>query len=319
MKLLVSWMRELGTYVSREFHYTMRELLEEHGWRHVEPWVLSQDGASVRDRLLQSAGEIPEVILFWETYELFNAIQPALRDLGCRLALFADDLHSLWGQESRREGRVRAFTDCDLVLSSYGYAFDEFYPELRGRKRVTWAPHAASPDFVLPMNDRPEDAILLSGFIGSLYPLRMRVKALQEEGRCAVVRQEHPGYREGYDYQNDLRIGAGYARTIHRFRAAFTDALTFRYVVAKYFEIPATGALLVADGAVSGPLRELGFVENVHYVAVGEENLEERMRYVLDERNREEIDAMRQRGQQLVLNAHRTCDRARLIDRTCLM
>lgn len=317
MKLLVSWMRELGTYVSREFHYTMRDLVQMHGWRHVEPWTLSEHAASPKARLLELAGEVPEVILFWETYELFNALQPALRDLGCRLAVFADDLHLLWGHEDRKCAKLRAFSDSDIVLTPYAYVFDDFFPELSQRKTVIWIPHAASPDFVLPFNLQPENAILLSGFIGPLYPLRMRMQALQEEGRCAIVRHQHPGYSEGYDYQKDARVGGGYARTIHRFRAGFTDALTFRYVVAKHFEIPATGALLVADGIVREPLRELGFIENVHYVPVGAENLEEKIRYVLHRGNRAEIDEMRRRGQQIVLQSHRTCDRARLIDKTC--
>src|SRR5271154_6720654 len=98
MKLLVSWMRELGTYVSREFHYTMRDLLQVHGWRHMEPWVLAQHSSSPEQHLREALGEVPEVVLFWETYDLFNSVEPALRSLGCRLGLFADDLHMLWGQ-----------------------------------------------------------------------------------------------------------------------------------------------------------------------------------------------------------------------------
>ena len=285
MKLLVSWMRELGTYVSREFHYTMQELVRVHGWRHIEPWVLSQHAPAGTSRLRELLGEVPEVVLFWETYDLFNSVQPALRDLGCRLILFADDLHLLWGHESKRDAKLRAFSECDKVLTSYAYVFDELYPELRGRKTAVWIPHSASPDFVLPFNLRPENAILLSGFIGALYPLRTRMKELQQAGRYAIVRHEHPGYGEGYDYGSDARVGVGYARTIHRFKAGFTDALIYRYIVAKHFEIPATGALLVADGVVSEPLRQLGFIENVHYVPVSAENLEEKIQYVLAKRN----------------------------------
>jgi hypothetical protein len=88
-------------------------------------------------------------------------------------------------------------------------------------------------------------------------------------------------------------------------------------VVAKYFEIPATGALLLADDAVSGPLRELGFVEYKHYLPVSQENLEERIQYVLDESNHEELDEIRRNGQQLVWERHKTTDRARQISQEC--
>jgi hypothetical protein len=143
------------------------------------------------------------------------------------------------------------------------------------------------------------------------------MRELQREGRQAIVRHEHPGYGERFDHDNDPRVGAGYARTVHRFRAAFTDALKFRYVVAKYFEIPATGALLIADGSVGEALNRLGFVPNVHYVPVTFDNLEEKIQYILEDANRAEIDEIRRRGQQLVLSEHRTCHRARTIDEAC--
>jgi hypothetical protein len=66
MKLLVSRMRELGTYVSREFNYTMQGLLRVHGWRHVEPWISAQHAPSPRARFEELLGEVPEAVLFWE-------------------------------------------------------------------------------------------------------------------------------------------------------------------------------------------------------------------------------------------------------------
>jgi hypothetical protein len=88
-------------------------------------------------------------------------------------------------------------------------------------------------------------------------------------------------------------------------------------VVAKYFEIPATGALLFADDAVSGPLRELGFEEYRHYLPVSKETLEDRIEYALDERNHNELDEIRRNGQELVWQRHKTVDRARQINEEC--
>lgn len=311
-------MHSLSTYITREFYFIMQDLIRVHGWKQIEPPVLAQNPASAKATLLDLFGEAPEVILFWETYELCIDVMPAVVDLGCRACMFADDLHLLWGCESMRDAKLLGLSLCDPILSPYAYVFDEFFPELRGRKSVVWTPHSASPDFVLPFNERPENVILLSGAIGEpIYPLRCRMRDLEEAGRYPIVLQKHPGYREGYDYDHDPTIGVGYARNIHRCKAAFTDALTFRYVVAKHFEIPATGALLVADGIVSPQLEQLGFIENVHYIPVSAENLEERIVYVLDPGNSEEIDAIRRRGQELVLSVHKSSDRARLIDRAC--
>jgi hypothetical protein len=143
------------------------------------------------------------------------------------------------------------------------------------------------------------------------------MRELRQRNEYAIVERPHPGYSQRFDYNKDSRIGSGYATTINRFKAAFTDSLVFRYVVAKYFEIPATGALLVADNAVSEPLKQLGFTENIHYLPVSAENLEETIHYALDENNSTHIKAVRQQGQQLVLSSHRTRDRAKLIDSEC--
>jgi hypothetical protein len=314
MKLLVSWLGELSTYVTREFHFVMRDLIHIYGWRHVQPDVLSGDPASARAILVQRFGELPETILFWETYELCLALMPILRDVGCRGYLFADDLHLLWGKESMRDAKLLAFAGCDRILASYAYIFHEFYPELRGRSTPVWIPHSASPDFALPFNDHPENRILLSGAGGPHYPLRGRVKDLQEAGTYPIEHRHHPGYAEGYDYDGDSRVGVGYAKTIHRYKVGFTDASIFRYAVAKYFEIPATGSLLLAGDSVREPLAELGFIENVHYIPVCKEDLERKIEYVLDPNNDDEIHAIRRRGQELVLSRHRTRDRAKLID-----
>ena len=74
MKLLVSWMRELGGYVSREFYYIMQDLISVHGWRQMQPSAMPQCPGSVEECLLNEFGEIPDVVLFWEAYDLFKAI-----------------------------------------------------------------------------------------------------------------------------------------------------------------------------------------------------------------------------------------------------
>jgi len=183
---------------------------------------------------------------------------------------------------------------------------------------VIWVPHSASPDFMVPYNPRPENSVLLSGAVSRHYPLRAQLKRLHERGLYAVAYHPHPGYHCRYDYARAGDVGRGYAEKISRRRAAFTDSLSFNYVVAKYFEIPAAGALLLADDAVSGPLERLGFTAFRHYVPASSENLEERLRYVLDERNHAEVDAIRRRGQELVWARHKTSDRARQINEACV-
>lgn len=315
MKLIVSQLEAWKTYVSREFYCMITDLVSTYGWRHLEIDKLWESTGSVRDLLIDEFGEVPETIIFCEAYELLHAHAKDIYRLDSRKLLFADDLHC-WDEEMRQKKLV-SFALCDGILSTCGYAWGSFYPEFCGTKKVVWVPHSASPDFMLPFNPVAENSILLSGAISRHYPLRQEMKSLHARGNHYIAYHDHPGYFTGYDYENDQSIGSGYAKTINKYRAAFTDNLTFRYVVAKYFEIPATGALLLAENAVSGPLKELGFIENQHYLPVSKENLEDRIQYVLDEKNHEELDQIRRNGQALVWDKHKTTDRARQIDQEC--
>jgi hypothetical protein len=316
MKLIVSELGAWRGYVSREFYFVMTDLMANYGWKHIETSALWNHQGTIRDKLLEMFGEAPEVILFWEGYHLLKSRAYEILRLDCRKCLFADDVHWRWREEGQQ--KFLCYGMCDTILSTYAYAFHRFYPQLDGVKRVAWVPHAASPDFMLPRKDDPENAILLSGSIGRYYPLRERMKRFHEERPYAVSYHPHPGYSCGYDYDNDRNVGRGYAATIQNYRVGFTDSSRYNYVVAKYFEIPATGALLLADGAVAPQLKELGLVEYRHYVPVSSDDLEAKIEHVLDERNHAEMDEVRRRGQQLIRERHKTSDRARLIDEICL-
>lgn len=315
MKLIVSHLETLRTYVTREFYFITRELISKYDWKHIEISKLWNGPGTVTDNIVEEFGELPETIIFSQAYEFLQARAGDIQRLNCNKVFLADDLH-WWNQEMRQMKSI-SFALCDTVFATYAYTWAKFYPELAGMKQVVWIPHAASPDFMVPYNVRAENSIFLSGAISQHYPLRQQMMNLFAQQTYSIKSHRHPGYQVGYDYNSNPNIGRGYAEKINRYRVGFTDCLTFKYVVAKYFEIPATGALLLAEDAVKEPLKELGFIENINYVPVSKENLEEQVKYVLDEKNREELDQVRRRAQELVWERHTTSDRAKLIDETC--
>lgn len=313
MKLIVSELRALGAYVSREFHQVMTDLMTNYDWRQIETFELWNAGGSLKDRLLNRFGEVPNIILFWEGYEFLCAHLSQVSELASHRVIMADDLH--WWSEEMRLRKLIAFSSCHAILSTYAYGWARFFPELAESRRPKWVPHSASREFMLDYNPHPANSILLSGVIDRHYPLRQQLKQLQS---CyPIYHHGHPGYHCSYDHGTDPNVGRGYGAKINHHRIGFTDSAIYEYVVAKYFEIPATGALLLADDAVRGPLEELGFIQGVHYIAVSKENLDLQIRYVLDATNHEQLDEIRRRGQKLVWDRHKTSDRARQINHLC--
>ena len=76
----------------------------------------------------------------------------------------------------------------------------------------------------------------------------------------------------------------------------FTDALKFRYIVMKNFEIAATGSLLLTDKAVEKEMNELGFVDHETCIFCERETFLEKADWILDPRNREAIGIPRRTG-----------------------
>jgi hypothetical protein len=315
MKLIVSHLDALRTYVTRELYFIQHDLITNYGWRHIEAGYLWQRAGSLEYKLRSALGELPELIIFWEPYELVLRHAREMQGLKCRKFFFADDLH--WWNRRMREIKVIVFAVSDAILSPYVYRWSRMFPELT-RKRTIWVPHSASTDFMLPFNANAENSIFLSGAMNEAYPLRQRMLQLHRENSYAIKYHRHPGYYCGYDYGRDGRIGRGYAEKIQQCRVGFADSVfPFAYIVAKFFEIPATGALLLADDTVSEPLKKLGFVAGHHYVPVSQKNLEDQIKYVLSESNHDELDQIRRNGQALVHEQHKTSDRARFINAVC--
>jgi Glycosyl transferases group 1 len=315
VKLLIAELWAFQHYVSREFSYIMHELIHTYGWQLFEMAHLWKDARHLKDSIYAQCGTMPEVILFWSSEGLFNSRASEVFELPSHRCFFADDLH--WHHEKKHAQRYISFVLCDTIFATYGYQFEKFYPNLAKSRAIEWIPHAASPDFLLPLNEQAENRLFLSGAINGHYPLRQQVKALYDQQAYPIAYHQHPGYHCRYHYERDENVGSGYAAKIHHYRVGFTDASKYGYTVAKYFEIPATGALLLADDTVREPLQQLGFEAYVHYIPAAQHNLEQQIQYVLDEPCPPEIDRIRKQGQRFIRERHTTHHRAEQIDRVC--
>src|ERR1700752_1965099 len=107
MKLIVSHLEAVRTYVTRELYFIQHDLITNYGWRHIEADALWYGAGSLEYKLRIALGELPETIIFWEAYELVARYAREIQVLKCRKFFFADDLH--WWSRRMREIRVIVF------------------------------------------------------------------------------------------------------------------------------------------------------------------------------------------------------------------
>lgn len=116
------------------------------------------------------------------------------------------------------------------MLSTYAHKVPELYPELKHTIKVVSVPHSASPRFVVPLSEDPEEAILLSGSADSYwYPDRAAVKQRIDDSDARFSLLHHPGY----DSLDKAITGCAYADAVRGFFAAITCGSRLNYIVAK--------------------------------------------------------------------------------------
>ncbi len=215
--------------------------------------------------------------------------------------IIADDIHKEY--ERKKENYFEYF---DKIFVTYKTPFLNLYPHIDHFK-VVWYPHFFTPDYDLSFNIKPKNYVLLSGRLGLIYPLRKYLFKLSSgilKGKITYIK--HPN-SSNLDYDNiDRRtfIGPKYARAINDKLCGFVDCAKSNYVLAKYFEIPATGSLLLAEKPIGDKLEDLGFIDGENYISVNKENIIDKINYILDPNNRDEIDKIRKNGQIMVKEKH---------------
>jgi hypothetical protein len=320
------------------FAHLFRLLERIYGWTVFTP----PSPAAWREllaRSLAARGRAPDVVLFMEKLELaaefsrFRRSAEGAAFAATQVWVLLDDSH--WHGRSEAEAtahraaRAANLAEADVIVATYAYTLPKYYPAL-DPARVLWLPHAASPEFVRALNPRPRAAALLAGARSKWYPLRQQAAALAGR-RADLVLHAHPGpfpAQEGgalhaqglYATEPALRNKAArvLAREFNGHLACIADGLALRHTIAKLFEIPATGCLLVADDGLASSLAWLGFSPGVHYVPFNASTLERVLDAVLDPAHRAAVDEVRRNGQALVLTRHLIFHRAAALHEAAL-
>jgi len=182
------------------FAHLFRLLERMYGWVVFTP----PSPAAWREllaRSLAARGRAPDVVLFMEKLELvaefsrFRRSAEGAAFAATQVWVLLDDSHwhgrSEGEASAHRAARARNLGEADVIVATYAYTLPKYYPGL-DPARVLWLPHAASPEFVRPLNPRPRAAALLAGARSKWYPLRQQAAALAG-ARADIVLHAHPG------------------------------------------------------------------------------------------------------------------------------
>lgn len=193
----------------------------------------------------------------------------------------------------------------DHVLGTYTYLMS-----LANHPRMHWWPHCAIPryipDKVLSFTQR-RNKLLVPGTINHNYRLRHYLATTYANDLRVMV----PGTRSySLDTPGNVNTPQQWYAMLSQYRVVFCDAVQSdtmpmrRYIVAKCFEIPACGSVLMADACLEKELSELGFKANVHYLKVTRNTLSTLIAYITNPKHVLTLSRIAKRGRTLVMTRH---------------
>ena len=214
--------------------------------------------------------------------------------------IFIDDMHDSTEIKELKRLDIRFNKYFDLVLFTYNYCATKFFKCIEFDKSI-WFPHAFNTFFDVQYNDNPINKILISGSTGRTY--HMRAKFVEEQDNYPIHVLPHPGYKS----LDHSIIGQKYIDEINKYKIAFTCYSNSKlpYIVSKFFEIPGSGALLLAYVVdIKKELEELGFIDMENYISIHKKNFNERLEWLFDDKNHDEIERIRRNGFDLIHSQH---------------
>ena len=278
--------------------------LENIGWTSID---VSEINGKLSDFLLLKYNKLPEIIFFWDVDIVIIRNMGNILQHKWKKYIYIDDLHRCLNIKNFILPRF------DYIFCTCAYTFNKFYPIIEPEK-IIWYPHNINNKFFIEFNKHPQNKILLSGSTHPrVYPFRYFVYKLSKTNKYPINILE----QLSYVYPSHQYYGHEYIKYLNQYICCITCCSNSEtpYVVNKFFEIPASGSLLLAyDEYIKEPLKELGFIDGENYISATYDNITEKIAFITNPDNRILIDRIRLNGYNLVWNNHKLSDRIKIIE-----
>jgi FkbM family methyltransferase len=214
-----------------------------------------------------------------------------------------------------KEIRNKCIQNADIIISPYQYLFNtkeinNMYNNIN-LHNTFYIPYSAIDDFFqdIKLNNNPINKIFVSGAVSDLYPLRSFIcNNIAFKDYIEIL--THPSYN---NYQHNI-VNKLYYTKLNEYLCCFVDTLLYNYILLKVFEICSVGCLLLVEDTIENELNNLGFYDNINCILCNKNNLENKIKWILNAENRHSVDNIRKNGMELVRKNHTTKKRSETFD-----
>ena len=240
------------------------------------------------------SSDIDELFLFGMPYHNRPELIPGFLDLNknVKLILHTGDINC-HNNKVCLSNKLKVFKRCDVILSpSYEY-FLSNYPQFADKYVYLPASFDTHTQYTqLPFNNTPIMKCLLTGTISWAYPIRSFIS----ENKIKNIKRIEK--LDGY-------VGYKYAKLLNSYFCCVTSSGVSRVALSKFFEIPATGSLLLTD--TIDDMDRLGFIPDQHYVSITKKNVFSKIQHCLS--HPDQYEYIRREGMKFIIKNHSVINR----------
>lgn len=209
--------------------------------------------------------------------------------------------------------RITNCKNSNFIFSVYAYLFNNknIYKYYKFNKdKLFYIPYSVPGKFNCDFNLNPKNKLLISGYFDDKiipYSFRYYMSKLAQKNDFIDILKH-----KGYNNNNNIK-GINYINLLNSYLCCFTCCTDYKYIVLKHYEIIYSGALLLCSDKIKKELNELGFIDMKNCIFCNIKNVNEKLKYIFNPINRNEIDRIRLNGYILSKN-HITEKRAEEIN-----
>jgi len=302
---------DFGSNEDKHCNHHIRKILElliiKYNYQLLTIQELLQNRGELLSYFKERYSVVPDHIISYEGTSDFIDIIDELSTI-TNISFIVDDIHH---SNRIKSYRRPIFKRAKYLFLTYAYKFLNYFPEIQ--RDVIFFPHSAC--YQISFNERPLSKVLISGHRNEeIYPDREYLIKLSKDPKYKCKLEYYPPDYSGYmikESESEKTFGSKYYQLLNHYICSVVDESVRDYILAKVFEILASGSLLLALNKNTKPIyRDLGLYDGVHYISVSREDIHDKIDLILDPANRFLIDRIRLNGYNLLYREHYYTNRA---------
>lgn len=283
------------------------KLVNENNCFFISTTELNNNKGNIKNYILEKFNSLPQYYLTFYGIGSIIDIHKELTSF-CKIVCILIDIHH---SSKLIKPKLNVINNIDIILCTSGFEYNRWNMPIN--KKTFFFPHSAA--WIIDFNHNPINKILISGRVSNIYQDRLFMYELSKTNKNLEILKCNFKYSIDTNNPNNLNLlfGKNFYNQLNKYICCFVDTAR-DYMLAKIFEICATGSLLLTmNENIKDIFSDLGFIDNHNYISCNRENIIQKIDFITNPNNIHIINNIRKNGYELVKSNHTFINRYNML------